>query len=343
MTEFNENEAVVGNSDELKQNEIKDFKKLLFLLAVTVIAATVIPRLLVYIINLALSSAPEVTAEATETVTVSALEQNFFYFLIWFLSHLVIFVPSFLLFGFAFKDKMTFKKQGLPYEFKMSWLVPIFIASYALSIIASFISHLVAYLLQPVFGGGGLRDVFEGVMPQTAAEVIIMLIMVGLISPVLEELIYRHLLLVPLRRYGDFQAVIITALLFGFFHGNFTQFLYTTMGGLIYGIVAVRANSVKPAIALHIINNVFAILLSQFFAKADTAENPLLTLIANLFPYGMLALGAVILIYFCVKGRFKTENRNPFIPAADRLRMVAENPFVLIMMIVLIADTIIGT
>jgi hypothetical protein len=330
-------------TDELRMNEARDFKKLLFLLSVTVIIATVIPRVLFQLLLAFLGAPAEEAAEAAEPVVYSEYAYNFAFFITWLLNHLFIFVPAFVIYGFAFRDKTAFQKHGEPYEFKIRWLLPIFIASYALSIVSNIITNIIAAVLHPVFGGEGLPDVFAEVMPQTTTQVIIMLVLVGLIGPVCEELIYRHLLLRPLRRYGDFQAIIITALLFGFFHGNFTQFLYTAVGGVIYGIVAVRANSVKPAIALHIINNVFVILLSHFYTTAEAAEDTNMMLILNLTPYAILASGIFIFIYFLVKKRFKTENHNPYIPAAERIRMIAENPLVLLLMIILIIDTVRGT
>lgn len=333
---------------ELKQQEIMDFKRLLRLLALTVIAVAAAQRLLVFLINgaimLYINSLPAVPAEAAaEPVPMSEAAYNFLYFLDWSVSHFIIFTPSLIIFGLAFGRKLAFEKTGEPYEFKTSWILPIFLGSYALSYAASFISHLLAWVLEPVFGGEGLRDVFGEIMPRTSGQFVIMLIMVGFIGPVLEEIIYRHLLLRPLRRYGDFQAVIITALLFGFFHGNLTQFLYTFAGGVICGIVAVKANSVKPAIILHIINNVYVILLSEFDRYMHGIEGFTPAFLTEYFPFIIIFIGIVMFIYFVVKGHFKTENYNPHLAAAERVRIIAENPLFLLMLVILIAETIAGS
>jgi uncharacterized membrane protein YeaQ/YmgE (transglycosylase-associated protein family) len=179
-------------------------------------------------------------------------------------------------------------------------------------------------------------------MPQSASQVIIMLILVGVIGPVCEELIYRHWLLVPLRKYGDFQAVVITSLLFGFFHGNLTQFLYTAAGGFIYGIVAVRANSVKPAIILHIINNCYFVLYSRLNDAAGVTGNPALISFSDILPWLMIAMGFVCLVALCCMRRFSIENSNPHMTAAERVRMIAANPLIWVMTIALVADTIRG-
>ncbi|MDR2558797.1 MAG: CPBP family intramembrane metalloprotease [Oscillospiraceae bacterium] len=350
-----ENVDAVENSVnlELKQQEIKSFKQLLYLIAFTVMAVTGAQKVLIFLIDTGIehyiASLPTVPVEesaAVEYTPISDAAWNFLYFINWFLSHLIIFLPALIIFGLAFRKKLTFEKTGEPYEFKMSWILPVFLASYALSYIASFISHLLAWVLQPVFGGDGLADVFGDVMPRTGGQLIIMLVMVGLIGPVFEELIYRHWLLRPLRRYGDFQAVIITALLFAFFHGNLTQFLYTFASGIIYGIVAVKTNSVKPVIILHIINNVYVILLAEFYrytGELEELEGFAPTFLTLAFPWIIIGIGVFCFIYFLVRKYFKTENYNPHIPAAERVRIAAENPLVLIMFALLIAETIAGS
>ncbi|MCL2697272.1 MAG: CPBP family intramembrane metalloprotease [Oscillospiraceae bacterium] len=343
--ELGENDIIItDNNNDLKRQEISSFKKLLYLLSFTVIAVAAAQWLFVLLINkgigLYIASLPTVPLEeaaGTEYTPMSGAAENVFYFLIWFINHFVIFMPSLIIFGLAFRKKLGFEKAGIPYEFNTGWVLPVFLASYALSVIASYISQILAWILQPVFGTGELPDVFADVMPQSGGQVIIMLFMVGLVGPVLEELIYRHLLLRPLRRYGDFQAVVITALLFAFFHGNVTQFLYTFTGGIIYGVVAVKMNSVKPVIILHIINNVYVILF-DWISNHPQTDQTLLTLSWG----GMVLAGAVILIYFLAKKRFNTENYNPHIPAAERVRIIAENPLVLLMFAVLIAETVTG-
>ena len=49
----------------------------------------------------------------------------------------------------------------------------------------------------------------------------------GIIAPILEELFFRKLLIDRMRRHGDFAAIFTSALLFGLFHQNFSQFFYT--------------------------------------------------------------------------------------------------------------------
>jgi membrane protease YdiL (CAAX protease family) len=306
-----------------KSAETESFKKLLVLLAVAVIAATVITELLFYI-YFGLSGFFSISTEP--------VSPDVSFFLMWFRNHLMIFTPALLIFGLAFEKKAKTYTPAVSYEFKLSWIAPIFIASFALSMTSSGISHFIAELF-----GGGLPNIFVNSMPQSASQIVTMVVLVGFFGPVCEELIFRRWLLVPLRRYGDTQAVVITALLFGLYHGNLTQLLYTTTGGLLYGIVAVRANSVKPAIALHVINNLFEIIRSRVDTAARTTEIPAIVALSDIIPLAMILWGVVFFGYFISKGYFKTDNHNPYLSARERIRLVLGNLHIVLMLIVLIA------
>jgi membrane protease YdiL (CAAX protease family) len=88
-------------------------------------------------------------------------------------------------------------------------------------------------------------------------------IAVGLVAPIVEDFIFRGLILNELRRnYSVTVAIIIQAVLFGAMHLNISQGVYATFAGLILGIIAVSANSVWPAVIGHIMMNSSALFLS---------------------------------------------------------------------------------
>ncbi|MBO6055192.1 MAG: CPBP family intramembrane metalloprotease, partial [Oscillospiraceae bacterium] len=49
--------------------------------------------------------------------------------------------------------------------------------------------------------------------------------------------------------------VIISAVMFGLFHGNFSQFFYAFAVGLVFGYVYLRTGKIRYSIALHIFVN----------------------------------------------------------------------------------------
>ena len=85
---------------------------------------------------------------------------------------------------------------------------------------------------------------------------------VVLIGPVFEELIFRGAVMGNLRRYGDNFAIIISSILFGFYHAIFLQIPFAFVVGLLLGYAASRW-SLRVSIALHIIVNGLSVLISD--------------------------------------------------------------------------------
>jgi membrane protease YdiL (CAAX protease family) len=90
---------------------------------------------------------------------------------------------------------------------------------------------------------------------------------VAVVAPIVEELIFRGIILHGFRRnYSPFVAVLMSALLFALFHLNPWQFPATFMLGLLLGFIMLRTNNILLAILGHSINN-FLVLISITYMK----------------------------------------------------------------------------
>ena len=81
------------------------------------------------------------------------------------------------------------------------------------------------------------------------------IIFAGILSQIIEEVLFRGVMLNKLRTYGDKIAIITTALLFGLFHENFSQFFYAVGLGMIFAYVTLKTGTIKYSIGLHIMIN----------------------------------------------------------------------------------------
>ncbi len=89
-----------------------------------------------------------------------------------------------------------------------------------------------------------------------------MLLYVGIIGPIVEELVYRGFVMRALEKHGKVLAIVASSLFFGLMHANIPQSIFAVFSGLILGYAAMRY-SIVWSIALHILNNlVFGDLLS---------------------------------------------------------------------------------
>ena len=92
------------------------------------------------------------------------------------------------------------------------------------------------------------------------------------LGPVAEELLFRGIVLRTLAPFGRKLAIVVSALLFGLFHGNLLQMPYAFVLGLVLGYSALQYRLVWP-ILLHVGNNfLFVCLLPRLLADlpADT-------------------------------------------------------------------------
>lgn len=99
-----------------------------------------------------------------------------------------------------------------------------------------------------------------------------MFLYVCVLGPVAEELLFRGLLLRTLAPFSKKLAIVVSALLFGLFHGNLLQTPYAIVLGLVLGYCALEYRLVW-AMLLHVGNNLlFACLLPRMLAglPADT-------------------------------------------------------------------------
>jgi hypothetical protein len=80
---------------------------------------------------------------------------------------------------------------------------------------------------------------------------------VCILKPVLEELMFRTVILGLMLRSGvkPWVAIILSAFLFGASHLNMCQFVHSGVGGLMLGFVYYKTNNVFATIIIHAIHN----------------------------------------------------------------------------------------
>lgn len=146
-------------------------------------------------------------------------------------------------------------------------------------------------------------------MASTTGSTFSMYIYICFLGPIAEELLFRGIVLRTLRPWGKQAAILISALVFGLFHGNVVQIPFAFAVGVVLGYVAVE-HSILWAIVLHIINN---------FVVAD-----LMTRLVQLLPEDMglmlesgifLAVAVTAIVVLIVRGpevaAYFKENRIP--------------------------------
>ncbi len=142
-----------------------------------------------------------------------------------------------------------------------------------------------------------------------------------IIAPVIEELIFRKVLIDRTIVFGDRTAIIMSGLLFGLIHGNFYQFFYAFGLGCLFAYVYIRTGKIRHTISFHMIVNFLGgfvgVLLLQVFESVSASGSfqefyfSILAhfgvlfglLLLELLPYVLAIAG---LIMFCITFRRRT-------------------------------------
>lgn len=90
------------------------------------------------------------------------------------------------------------------------------------------------------------------------------LILYGIISPFVEEIVFRGLTYNRMRRFfGIPLSVIVTALLFAGFHGNLAQFLYALCMGVLLALCYEWVKSFAAPLVFHMAANIVVFVVSS--------------------------------------------------------------------------------
>jgi uncharacterized protein len=122
---------------------------------------------------------------------------------------------------------------------------------------------------------------------------------VAIVAPVVEELIFRGVILQGFRRnYSSFTAVFMSAVLFSLFHLNPWQMPATFILGLLLGWLMVRTQSLILAILGHSVNNLLVLLTITYWPQINTHAVYLMEKEDFLLLSSLMVTLSLILIFF---------------------------------------------
>lgn len=154
-------------------------------------------------------------------------------------------------------------KQGRPGG--ETWSAMQLAACLVICIGIGFVGILLSQFVDVVFPSGG-----DGVQPEdmmTGAGMLLNIAMVVFAAPVVEELLYRKMLIDRIAAYGDGVSVVVSGLLFGLAHGNFSQFFYAFGLGALFAYVYIKTGHIGYTIGFHmffnLIGGVFTVELNK--------------------------------------------------------------------------------
>lgn len=153
----------------------------------------------------------------------------------------------------------------------------------------------------------------DSTLPSVAGGGIVgVLFVVAVLPAFCEETIFRGIILDGVKDIGTVAACLLGGLLFSIFHQNPTQTIYQFICGAAFTLLAIRADSVWPAILIHFINNAVIIFDNRFeFLAKVSAGGAIAVYVVSAV---CLIASLVYLIFFDKKTNRKKEGAiKPFI------------------------------
>ncbi len=168
--------------------------------------------------------------------------------------------------------------------------------------------------------GHSYENTLNALITETPMPLILLLVVI--VGPFVEELVFRHALMRRLLPHGEVGAILLSGITFGLMHGNFFQLFYTTAIGILLAYVYARTRNLLYPLLLHMLFNFWGSVLPLTFLDslpenlstmtgeellAWAAENlvPFVVLILRaLLMYSMALLGLVLVLVFIRRIRF---------------------------------------
>ena len=134
-----------------------------------------------------------------------------------------------------------------------------------ISVACNYIGIIVNAILTRILGVQTSSDfIEEGVFGESN---ILFGCLAVIFAPFIEEMLFRKVLIDRVRKYGDKAAILLSGIMFGLFHGNFTQFFYAAALGMFFAFIYVRTGRVRYTITLHMMMNSVGTVVPMIFGK----------------------------------------------------------------------------
>lgn len=131
----------------------------------------------------------------------------------------------------------------------------------------------------------------------------VLLLCVVFVAPVMEELLFRKLLIDRIIQYGQPVAIIVSGIAFGLYHGNFYQFFYACSMGMVFAYLYSRTGDIRYNIFIHMIINFVGGFVPTVLLRGIQARNA--ASLAGILMLPALMLGSMIsaVVLCCIYAR----------------------------------------
>lgn len=172
-------------------------------------------------------------------------------------------------------------------------------------VIILILTALVIIVIDPLTNLFPVPDQFHELFETMFSKTIPAFITVVIVAPVLEELIFRGIILEGfLRNYSPIKAILWTNILFGLAHLNPWQFIGAFLVGIFISWVYYKTKNLALPVFIHFINNLLSYLF-LYFTNKPVMEASLRDVFTGSSGYYTMIIACIILLglFFMFSGR----------------------------------------
>ena len=219
------------------------------------------------------------------------------------------------------------------------------IMCFAVMYISNIVGNMITIIIS-LLKGGAVQNVVMQMTNDTSLWVIILYMVIC--APIMEEYIFRKLIVDRTARFGQGVAIVVSGLMFGLFHGNLNQFAYAFTLGIFLAYLYVKTGNIKITIALHMMINFVGGFLSTVLLRVldleemeaalsspdmqvmmeymmDNLGGLIAYMLFAFFVFGMMIAGGILLIVNLCQKKFILEKGEVVIPKGKRFAAVMLN------------------
>lgn len=202
--------------------------------------------------------------------------------------------------------------------------------------VANFVTSYVVALFERF---GASSPELPDMMEDTITSLLLNIVVMAVLPALLEELVFRGYILRAMRPYGDWYAVLVSALLFSLMHGNIKQIPFAFIVGLALGWLLIYTNNIWLSVTVHFCNNCLSVLMQYFGDKipSETMHGLFNLIVVLLVGF----IGCVAMFFLAIRHRelFRRLPRRSLLSISSRIGNLLMAPAWLIAVAVMLLLT----
>ena len=246
----------------------------------------------------------------------------------------VAFIFPFLIYLKMMKEKLSeVGSFGKPKNKRL--IFPLILVGLGVCGFSNFITSAAGMLFQSL---GFEYNTVSYETPTDPFGIILSFVATAITPALVEEFAMRGVLLGVLRKYGEGFAVVVSALVFGFMHGNFVQIPFAFFLGLFFGYAVIKTGTIWITVIIHFINNFISVLFDYLFMNLGDTTVWFLSIF-----YLMVLVGIGFVGYFFLQKAggedFKLNNDIGILTTPQKLVKFLTTPCMIIVYVIVLLES----